>query len=42
MAAQATRPGVRTVLAAASGEEKSESMDYLREEFVPWHIGTVI
>jgi altronate hydrolase len=33
----------RTILAVASGEEtKSESMDYGEEEFVPWHIGTVM
>ena len=31
------------ILAVASGEEtKSESMDYGEEEFVPWHIGTVM
>ena len=29
----------RTILAVAS---KSESMDYGEEEFVPWHIGTVM
>jgi altronate hydrolase len=33
----------RAILAVASGEEtKSESMDYGEEEFVPWHIGTVM
>jgi altronate hydrolase len=33
----------RTILSVASGEEtKSESMDYGEEEFVPWHIGTVM
>jgi altronate hydrolase len=33
----------RTILAVASGEEtKSESMDYGEDEFVPWHIGTVM
>jgi altronate hydrolase len=31
------------VLAVASGQEtKSESLDYGEEEFVPWHIGTVM
>jgi altronate hydrolase len=33
----------RTILSVASGQEtKSESMDYGEEEFVPWHIGTVM
>jgi altronate hydrolase len=33
----------RTILAAASGQETtSESQDYCEEEFVPWHIGTVM
>jgi DNA-binding Lrp family transcriptional regulator len=32
-----------TILAVASGQEtKSESMDYGEEEFVLWHIGTVM
>ena len=32
-----------TVLAVASGQEtKSESLDYGEEEFVPWHLGTVM
>jgi altronate hydrolase len=31
------------VLAVASGQEtKSESLDYGEEEFVPWHLGTVM
>ena len=31
------------VLKVASGQEtKSESLDYGEEEFVPWHIGTVM
>jgi altronate hydrolase len=31
------------VLDVASGQEtKSESLDYGEEEFVPWHIGTVM
>ena len=33
----------QTVLAVASGQEtKSESLDYGEEEFVPWHLGTVM
>ena len=33
----------QAVLAVASGQEtKSESLDYGEEEFVPWHLGTVM
>ena len=33
----------RKVLAVASGEQtKSEALGYGEEEFVPWHIGTVM
>jgi altronate dehydratase len=34
---------LRGGLAVASGQKtKSESLDYGEEEFVPWHIGTVM